>query len=76
MQHNLGTQTHPILIIIQQHQGVCITNNLVPKRSIKSTSGRGLKNLEEQYKLLVNQPISITKSATAFSVTIPIIYTA
>jgi len=75
VQHNLGTAKKPILIKIETNGKFKVTNNYIPKRSTKSTSGRALNNLKEQYKLLTRNPIEIHKSDNKFSVIIPIIHT-
>ena len=73
VQHNLGTETNPVYIKIREDKNLFISNNLISKRNIKPTSGRALKNLKEQYKLLANHPVEIQKSDKVFSVIIPII---
>ena len=75
IQHNLGTAENPVYIKIDTGTVLRVSNNLVPKQNLKSTSGRALNNLQEQYKLLANKPIEIIKSNSQFSVTIPLIYT-
>jgi sensor histidine kinase YesM len=73
VQHNLGTEENPIFIQINITENICITNNINLKRNTKSTHGRALTNLIEQYKLLTKVPIEIKQSDSSFSVIIPII---
>lgn len=73
IQHNLGSTENPVIIKIKVAESICIKNNLIPKKSYKSTSGRALQNVKEQYKLLTNKQIEIQKSSNEFSVIIPII---
>jgi hypothetical protein len=73
IQHNYGSTESPVCIKINGTDVICISNNLIPKRSSKPTSGRALQNIKEQYKLLTNKPIEIRKTDEEFSVTIPII---
>ncbi len=73
VQHNLGTEENPVHIKISANENLKVSNNIIPKRNVKQTSGRALTNLKEQYKLLANQPIEVEKSDTTFSVSIPII---
>ena len=75
VQHNLGTEENPVYIHITANQNLTISNNLIPKRNMKQTSGRALVNLAEQYRLLANKPIEIQKSDNIFSVSIPTIDT-
>jgi sensor histidine kinase YesM len=73
IQHNFGTSDTPICIKIKATDSICISNNCIPKRSSKPTSGRALQNIKEQYKLLTLAPIEIKNSDKEFSVLIPII---
>lgn len=75
VQHNLGTAKNPVFIKIDTNESIKVTNNYIAKRNAKSTSGRALNNLKEQYKLLTRIPIEIQKSDSKFSVIIPIIHT-
>lgn len=75
VQHNLGTGEKPIVITINVNENFIVVKNTINrKRNFKSTSGRALKNLEEQYKLLSKKPINIRESGDEFVVTIPVIY--
>lgn len=75
VQHNLGTAENPVIIKINTNKSIHVTNNYIAKRNAKSTSGRALNNLKEQYKLLTSNPIEIQKTDSTFSVIIPIIHT-
>ncbi len=75
LQHNLGTVQRPVCIKIEITADIHVSNNRVAKRNVKPISGRALKNLEEQYKLLANEPIKIKKTEELFLVVIPIIST-
>ncbi len=75
IQHNLGKEENPISITINIRENIRISNNINLKRNIKSTNGRALNNVKEQYKLLTKKPIEIEESSNAFSVIIPIIPT-
>lgn len=75
IQHNLGTVKSPICIKIAIEEALVVSNNTNLKRNNKTTSGRALRNLKEQYKLLTNKPMEIDQSNTIFSVAIPLIYT-
>ena len=76
IQHNFGSTDNAICIKIEATDTIIsISNNSIPKRSPKSTSGRALQNIKEQYKLLTHDPIVIQKSDNEFSVIIPIIRT-
>lgn len=74
VQHNLGTKENPIYIHINVNQNVSVINNINLKRNSKPTSGRALKNLKEQYKLLSENLIEIQQKEDMFSVVVPIIH--
>ena len=74
IQHNFGSTDNPICIKIEATDTIIsISNNSILKRSSKTTSGRALQNIKEQYKLLTKNPIVIQKSDNDFSINIPII---
>ncbi|AZB07790.1 histidine kinase [Chryseobacterium sp. G0162] len=73
VKHNLGSQSNPVLITISVRNGITVTNNIIPKRSVKRISGRALNNLKEQYLVLTDQKLEIVKTETEFTAIIPII---
>lgn len=52
--HNTMTSNHPLHILINtnNHQQICVRNNIQPKLSPSSGTGIGLKNLKRRYELL------------------------
>lgn len=74
VQHNLGTEENPVCIQINIDKNIIVSNNNNLKRNSKSTSGRALKNLKEQYSLLSEKPILIHQTENDFSVEVPIIH--
>lgn len=74
VKHNLGTVENPIFITISIADKIIVSNNINLKRNNKPTSGRGLSNLKEQYRLLTKKPIEIQQSEQVFSVEIPLIH--
>jgi sensor histidine kinase YesM len=73
MQHNLGTNEDPICIHIKIGADISVANNINLKRNRKPTSGRALKNLQEQYGLLAERQIEIHQTENIFAVSVPII---
>lgn len=74
VQHNLGTEDNPIIIQITIEENISICNNVMLKKTLKPASGRALKNLQEQYKLLSNKPVQINEMENSFSVEVPVLY--
>ncbi|TGD58892.1 sensor histidine kinase [Flavobacterium humi] len=73
IQHNLGTESNPVLITIEIQGQLKVSNNIIEKRTVKMPSGKALVNLKEQYRLLSSQEIAIDHSKSRFAVTLPII---
>lgn len=74
IQHNLGTTKEPIHIRITINHNINVLNTVNIKRNSKTTSGRALKNLQQQYVLLSDKMIEINQTEKEFSVEVPIIY--
>lgn len=73
IKHNTGSIECPVLITINISKTISVSNNLILKRNLNSTLGNGLKNIDEQYKLLAQKPIVIQQTDQHFTVTFPII---
>jgi len=74
VQHNLGKEENPVVIAIEINEYILVSNNINLKRNAKAVSGRALKNLDEQYRILIQKPVEINRSDEIFSVRIPIIH--
>jgi len=75
VQHNVAYCEKPIKIEIDIGETLRVKNNIVRKKSLKTTSGRALKNLEEQYRILLGKSTSIVQTETFFEVTVPLLST-
>lgn len=74
IKHNGLTNAEPLKIRIQKAGGwIEVTNNLQPKNSLSDSSGNGLSNLSERYRILSGDPIKIQESCSKFSVKIKIL---
>lgn len=71
--HNLGMANNPVVIRIRIGEDIEVSNNLIRKKNLKTTSGRALRNLTEQYNMLSQQKIIIEESEADFTVTLPVI---
>ncbi|MBD1398163.1 histidine kinase [Pontibacter sp. JH31] len=76
MKHNSFTQEKTLHITIAYSGDGCIrvSNNRQPKNVRNSSSGIGLKNLSERYRVLADKELSIFKTEDVFSVHLPILY--
>lgn len=74
VQHNLGTKDNPIYIQVKINTKISVSNTINLKQNRKATSGRALKNLIEQYRMLSDNPIEFVQTEYNFLVNIPIIF--
>jgi len=74
IQHNVGTERNPVCIRLIIHNSITVSNNMILKRPAKPSSGKGLKNLTQQYILLTGIPLDIQKTKDLFTVVVPVIY--
>ena len=76
VKHNVVSRHNPIRIVIKTTDDGYLTveNNLNKKtrKSIEST-GIGLSNIREKYRLLNHSDVSVTESGEHFRVAIPLI---
>nr|WP_321228457.1 histidine kinase [uncultured Psychroserpens sp.] len=74
VKHNMVTSSKPLHIKIYESGGMLIVeNNLQPKQIVKKSSGVGLENIKQRYKLLSNKTVSINQSTSRFAVAIPML---
>jgi LytS/YehU family sensor histidine kinase len=74
LKHNDLTEERPILITIKEENGFLLVSNNVQPRSYKETStGQGLLNLTERYRLLGEEGITIKSDSSFFTVGLKIL---
>lgn len=73
IEHNLGTEQNPVCIAININSKLKVANNTVERRQRKTTGGRALQNLQEQYALLSKEKVEIRHTQNHFEVTLPLI---
>lgn len=74
VKHNMVTSSKPLHIKIYESGGMLVVeNNLQPKQIVKKSSGVGLENIKQRYKLLSNKKVSIHQEAKRFAVAIPML---
>lgn len=73
IEHNLGTEQHPVHITIALGEKIVVTNTIIKKSFPKKFGGRALENLKEQYRLLSDETITIVHEPMQFSVSLPFI---
>jgi len=74
VKHNVISLKSPLMLkIYRKNDYLYVENNLQKKKVLNSNSGIGLKNIQERYALLSDQPVYIQESADLFAVGLPII---
>lgn len=72
IRHNIASAAKPLRISIRTQDGsLVVANNLQPKTSIQATSGIGLTNINERYRLLLGKEIQIAMDDQFFTVKLP-----
>ncbi len=74
VKHNIITSSKPLHIRIHEEGDVLmVTNNLQEKQVVKKSSGVGLQNIQQRYGLLSSRFMVVDKTATVFSVKLPML---
>ena len=74
VKHNIVTSDKPLQIQVSEENNVLIIrNNLQEKQVVKKSSGVGLTNIQERYRILTDRKVRIHKTATDFSVALPML---
>lgn len=69
IKHNELTVSQPLEIQIRKEQDwIVVSNNLQPKNSLDESTGNGLSNLAERYRLLSGDSIGIEENGRTFEV--------
>ena len=71
--HNRATAAQPVCISIQKEDRNILVKNTLSEQSTthKQSNGVALKNLSQQFELLVGLPVQTEKTATHFKVILP-----
>lgn len=73
IKHNGFSAAHPLHIHIAiDAAAVCVSNNCRTKEGVLPSTGIGLANLDQHYRLVFQQRIKIENSSTAFRVCLPV----
>ncbi|MEZ4808929.1 MAG: 2TM domain-containing protein [Allomuricauda sp.] len=74
VKHNVVTASKPLKIGVFEHDGaLVVANNLQEKQVVKKSSGVGLQNIKQRYHILTDRQVVIDKTATDFSVALPML---
>ena len=74
IKHNIVSSEKPLRIEVYAANGkLVVSNNLQKKNQVFESTGIGLDNIRNRYKLLSDKIVEVTESTTNFTVSIPLI---
>ncbi|MGS2741489.1 sensor histidine kinase [Sinomicrobium sp. M5D2P17] len=75
IKHNEISTRHPLHIKVGVDEAgqLFVKNNLQRKRQEEASTGIGLKNIENRYRIITGKPVDILVSTTSFVVFLPLI---
>lgn len=74
IKHNIVSSDRPLHIHVFTNNGnLVLSNNLQVKNQINESTGIGLDNIRNRYKLLGDKELKVTESESSFIVSIPLI---
>jgi two-component system, LytTR family, sensor kinase len=74
IKHNIVSAEKPLQInVFAENGSLVVSNNLQMKNQINESTGIGLDNIRNRYKLISEKPVTVTESETNFTVSIPLI---
>jgi len=74
IKHNALSADNPLVIkVTSDGRTITFTNNLIPKQSVRPSTGIGLQYIRNQYRDLAGAEIDVQKTADSFTVTLPLL---
>jgi two-component system LytT family sensor kinase len=74
IKHNIVSADKPLHIdVFTENGSLVVSNNLQMKKQVSESTGIGLDNIRNRYKLISEKPVKVTESDTNFTVSIPLI---
>jgi two-component system, LytTR family, sensor kinase len=74
IKHNIVSSSRPLKINIYTENGsLVMDNNLQMKNQVSESTGIGLENIRNRYKLLSEKEVKVTETGSNFTVSIPLI---
>lgn len=74
IKHNIATAMEPLNISIDRNEEyVWVTNNLQVKKSIENSTGNGISNLKERYRIISGDEVEIINDGNSFTVRIKVL---
>ncbi|HEY4149122.1 MAG TPA: histidine kinase [Chitinophagaceae bacterium] len=74
IKHNIVSSARPLRIDVFADQGkLVVRNNLQKKQQLTESTGLGLDNIRNRYRLLGNRQVEVEEGPSSFTVSIPLI---
>ena len=74
VKHNVVTSAKPLYIRVYEEEGsLVVENNLQEKQVVKKSSGVGLQNIQQRYRILTDRQVQIAESTSDFKVKLPLL---
>jgi two-component system, LytTR family, sensor kinase len=74
IKHNIVSAEKPLQInVFAENGSLVVSNNLQMKNQITESTGIGLDNIRNRYRLISEKPVKVTENETNFTVSIPLI---
>jgi two-component system, LytTR family, sensor kinase len=74
IKHNVVSVDRPLRIeVIAQNGKLVVSNNLQKKNQISESTGIGLENIRNRYRLFGNGQVEVSDSGSSFTVSIPLL---
>jgi sensor histidine kinase YesM len=74
IKHNIVSSDKPLHIdVFTENGSLVVSNNLQIKKQVNESTGIGLDNIRNRYKLISEKPVKVTENETNFTVSIPLI---
>jgi sensor histidine kinase YesM len=74
IKHNIVSSDKPLNIHVYAQNGkLVVTNNLQKKNQVFESTGIGLDNIRNRYKLIVSDQVEVTENESSFTVAVPLI---
>lgn len=74
IKHNIVSSDKPLKIIVAAENGkLVVSNNLQKKNQLNESTGIGLENIRNRYKLFGNGQVEVIDNGASFTVSIPLL---
>jgi two-component system, LytTR family, sensor kinase len=74
IKHNIVSASRPLKIdVFAQNGSLVVRNNLQMKNQLSESTGIGLENIRNRYRLLGNRTVEVTNNGEDFTVSVPLI---